>query len=156
VHADVPICSDLSCFSGGAETEEHLYSGVACDARSFVAEADRTRGASTAAKWGCRWQVLLSRAGGFGGLGGLVEVGGDAEIAQAQCLQREVPAEQGVVDQVSLPEPAGLGAEAVEPFEADASDPSRGLLLEAGVEVEGGAHADHDGGMDAAEVPGHP
>jgi hypothetical protein len=46
--------------------------------------------------------------------------------------------------------------EAVEPFEAGALDPTGGLRLGAGEEVEGGADADQDRAAEASDVIGHP
>ena len=57
--------------------------------------------------------------------------------------------------EVASPEAFGFLKEAVEPFEAVVLQPSGGLLHAACVEVEGGADADHEGGLEPGEVFGH-
>lgn len=75
--------------------------------------------------------------------------------AEAEFLGEDAEDEAGVVGEVALPETAGFGAEAVEPFEAAALDPAGCLADASGVEVECGTDAEHHGGGEAGTVGGH-
>ena len=70
-------------------------------------------------------------------------------------LSEEAYDEKRVVLKVALPEAAGFGTKAEEPFEAGALHPARGLLDAPGVEIEGGADADHQGGIQLGKKFGH-
>ena len=64
--------------------------------------------------------------------------------------------EEGVVDEVALEEAARFHAEAEEPLEAELLDQGGSLPDFAGMEGEGGADAEVDGGGKLIEVLGDP
>ena len=63
--------------------------------------------------------------------------------------------EEGIGDEVTGGEAAGLGAEPEEPFEAAALEPTRRLADAARVKIERGADADEHGGVEHGGVLGH-
>src|SRR4051794_17549605 len=66
-----------------------------------------------------------------------------------RVLAREAEDEARVVAEVAPPQPPRLLHEPEGPLEAEALERLRGLALEAGVEVEGGADADEHGRLEA-------
>ncbi len=71
-------------------------------------------------------------------------------------LRQGVVKEERVVSEIAFEEAAGFGEESKEPFQAEFLEGERGLFDFAGVEGEGGADAEVDGGGEAVFVLGDP
>lgn len=70
-------------------------------------------------------------------------------------MGEDVKDEKRIGNEVAAREAAGFGAEAEEPFEAAALQPTRGLADAAGMKIKGGADADEDAGVERGGVRGH-
>src|SRR5690606_7890229 len=81
---------------------------------------------------------------------------GQIVVHQTSGLEQDAPDEPGVVHQISLPQPARLGAEPEQPLQSAPLHPEGRLFLQPRVEVESGSHADQHGSPDPTDMRRHP
>lgn len=70
-------------------------------------------------------------------------------------MEEDAAEEERDVAEVARGEAAGLGGEAIKPFEAGALEKARSLGFRAGEKVEGGADADENAGVELSREFGH-
>lgn len=75
--------------------------------------------------------------------------------AKAGALHEEAGDEERIVPEIPFPEAARLLHQPIQPFEADSLQKPGCLGNGAGVEIEGGADAEHERGVEFREITGH-